>query len=171
MYKTKELRDLMIKVDRKDFCPPNRNPYHDYSVMLENCSYLNSPSFVKFDMYKTKELRDLMIKVDRKDFCPPNRNPYHDYSVMLENCSYLNSPSFIASSLEPALLKLKPGDTVLDVGTGSGYTAACLGYMVRPHGKVYSLDHMEYLVNFSKENIRKNHAHLLDEGVVNIMRK
>ncbi|KAI5751510.1 hypothetical protein M8J77_008128 [Diaphorina citri] len=123
----------------------------------------------QFDMYKTKELRDLMIKVDRKDFCPPNRNPYHDYSVMLENCSYLNSPSFIASSLEPALLKLKPGDTVLDVGTGSGYTAACLGYMVRPHGKVYSLDHMEYLVNFSKENIRKNHAHLLDEGVVNIM--
>lgn len=67
--------------------------------------------------------------------------------------------------------KLKPGDTVFDVGTGSGYTAACLGYMVKPHGKVYSMEHMKYLVDFAKENIKKNHKFLLDDGVVNIKRK
>lgn len=134
--------------------------------------HLNSSTLMdaleEFEMLKSKEMRELLIKVDRKDFTPPNRHVYWDYPCLLENCSYLSSPSFIASSLEQAISKLKPGDTVLDVGTGSGYTAACLGYMVRPNGRVYSVDHMEYLVNWSQQNIRKNHAHLLDEGVVNI---
>uniref|UniRef100_A0A8D8ZRB6 protein-L-isoaspartate(D-aspartate) O-methyltransferase n=2 Tax=Cacopsylla melanoneura TaxID=428564 RepID=A0A8D8ZRB6_9HEMI len=141
---------------------------YDPEDIHENSSTLMD-ALEQFEMLKSKKLREIMIKVDRKDFSPPNRYIYRDYPIQLENCSFLNSPSFIASSLEPALLKLKPGDTVFDVGTGSGYTAACLGYMVRPHGKVYSMDHMEYLVNFAKENIKKNHAHLLDEGTVNII--
>lgn len=140
---------------------------YDPDDIHENSSTLMD-ALEQFEMLKSKELREIMIKVDRQDFCPPNRIVYHDYPVMLENCSYLSSPSFIASSLEPALEKLKPGDTVFDVGTGSGYTAACLGYMVKPHGKVYSMEHMKYLVDFAKENIKKNHKFLLDDGVVNI---
>jgi len=35
------------------------------------------------------------------------------------------------------------------------------------NGFVYGLDHIEELVNISKENIKKNNSELLDSGLVN----
>lgn len=59
---------------------------------------------------------------------------------------------------------LKAGARVLDVGSGSGYTAAIFYHLVRadsplgsgPPGKVVGVDHMPDLVSWSVENLRKD---------------
>ena len=43
------------------------------------------------------------------------------------------------SKLHPAL-KIKPGDTVADIGAGSGYHTFRMSRAVGPKGKVYAVD-------------------------------
>lgn len=47
------------------------------------------------------------------------------------------------------------GNSVLDIGSGSGWTAALLAYLVRPAGKVYAVERIAQLVEFGKSNCRK----------------
>ena len=57
-------------------------------------------------------------------------------------------------------LELIPGLKVLEVGGGSGYNAALLGYIVGGGGKrkdqtlVYSIERVHSLVEFAVRNIR-----------------
>jgi protein-L-isoaspartate(D-aspartate) O-methyltransferase len=48
-------------------------------------------------------------------------------------------------------LALRPGETVLDVGTGSGFLAACLARLA---GEVRSLEIVPELAAFARENLR-----------------
>jgi protein-L-isoaspartate(D-aspartate) O-methyltransferase len=52
--------------------------------------------------------------------------------------STISQPSFVLRMLD--LLQLQPGQTVLEVGTGSGWNAALIGHLVGPAGIVYSLE-------------------------------
>lgn len=49
-------------------------------------------------------------------------------------------------------LEPEPGDKVLDVGSGSGWTTALLAYLVGPQGKVFAVERMSELVVFGQEN-------------------
>jgi protein-L-isoaspartate(D-aspartate) O-methyltransferase len=42
-------------------------------------------------------------------------------------------------------LDLRPGMNVLEIGTGSGYHAALVAELVRPNGKVYTIERIESL--------------------------
>lgn len=78
----------------------------------------------------------------------------------------------------PALIKAAESTDelkILDVGCGSGYLTACLGRLVdRAHGasilgirgKVFGIDYISQLVDFSKSNMLKNDADLIDSGTV-----
>jgi len=46
----------------------------------------------------------------------------------------ISTPSFVLEMLE--LLQLRPGDREFELGTGSGWNAARLGYLVVPGGSV-----------------------------------
>lgn len=63
--------------------------------------------------------------------------------------------------LEP---KLKEGANALDVGSGSGYLAVAMTYLVGETGHVAGIDHVRELVDWSTANMRKSHAALLDSG-------
>jgi protein-L-isoaspartate(D-aspartate) O-methyltransferase len=52
--------------------------------------------------------------------------------------STISQPSFVLRMLD--LLQFQPGQTVLEVGTGSGWNAALIGHLVGPAGIVYSLE-------------------------------
>lgn len=48
-----------------------------------------------------------------------------------------------------------PGETVLDVGSGSGWTTALLSNIVGDKGKVIAVERIPELVQFGKENCQK----------------
>jgi protein-L-isoaspartate(D-aspartate) O-methyltransferase len=52
--------------------------------------------------------------------------------------STISQPSFVLRMLD--LLQFQPGQTVLELGTGSGWNAALIGQLVGPSGRVYSLE-------------------------------
>lgn len=66
--------------------------------------------------------------------------------------------------------------SILDVGCGSGYLTACLGRILydgkctqkdeKPRGKVYGIEYVKELVDFSIENTKIADIDLLDQGVV-----
>ena len=52
--------------------------------------------------------------------------------------STISQPSFVLRMLD--MLQLRPGHTVFELGAGSGWNAALMGYLVGPAGHVYSLE-------------------------------
>ena len=68
------------------------------------------------------------------------------------------------------LTYLRPGAKVLDVGSGSGYLIAVLHHLVSPGGKVVGIDHIEELVDWSKDNLRKDGlGDALDTGEITVI--
>jgi protein-L-isoaspartate(D-aspartate) O-methyltransferase len=53
------------------------------------------------------------------------------------------------------LLEVRPGDRVLDVGTGSGWTTALLAHLTGPEGTVRGLELEEELVAFGRGNLTR----------------
>jgi protein-L-isoaspartate(D-aspartate) O-methyltransferase len=49
----------------------------------------------------------------------------------------------------------QPGDRVLDVGSGSGWTTALLAYLVGESGKVFAVEAIPELVKFGEGNCRR----------------
>ena len=49
----------------------------------------------------------------------------------------------------------QPGDKVLDIGSGSGWTTALLAHLVGPNGKVYAVERIPELVEFGRANVER----------------
>ncbi len=88
---------------------------------------------------------DLMVKVDRKNFIHDEgfHGPYADMPRPIGWGTTISAPSVHASTLEALKNHLKPGAKCIDIGTGSGYVAACFAEMVGKEGKVYMVDHLQ----------------------------
>ncbi|HEX5447979.1 MAG TPA: protein-L-isoaspartate O-methyltransferase [Candidatus Saccharimonadales bacterium] len=52
-------------------------------------------------------------------------------------------------------LQVQPGDKILDVGSGSGWTSALLGYLTGPSGQVHAVEIVPALVAFGRANSRR----------------
>ena len=52
-------------------------------------------------------------------------------------------------------LDAMPGDEVLDIGSGSGWTSALLADIVGPQGIVYAVERIPELVKFGRDNCRR----------------
>jgi len=83
-----------------------------------------------------------MARVERHRFVPSNwrEQAYRDTPLPIGFEQTISQPYIVAIMTE--LLQPKPGDVVLEVGTGSGYQAAVLGELVR---QVYSIEIVEPL--------------------------
>ena len=62
-----------------------------------------------------------------------------------------SQPRTVAMMLE--WLQPQTGQSILDIGCGSGWTAALLGYIVGPSGHVIGLDRIPELTQFATQNI------------------
>src|SRR5262245_11307387 len=84
----------------------------------------------------------VMARVPRHRFVPPPQEPfaYANRALSIGEGQSISQPFLVA--LMTDLLDPKPGDIVLEVGTGSGYQAAVLAELV---AKVYTIELLEPL--------------------------
>ena len=85
-------------------------------------------------------------RAPRARFLPPEVRPYWhlDRPLALTHGQTNSQPSTVANMLE--LLDVAPGQRVLDVGSGSGWTTALLAELVGPEGSVLGLERIPDLV-------------------------
>lgn len=103
-----------------------------------------------------------MLAVDRKNYA--KGNAYQDAPQTIGYGVTISAPHMHAHALELLTDQLGEGMKALDVGSGSGYLTACFAHMVGESGKVVGIDHIDELINWSKDNVRKDNAALLDSG-------
>lgn len=87
---------------------------------------------------------EAMSKVPRHMFVPAEQipNAYLNRPLPIGYGQTISQPLIVA--LMTDLMRLEPGDTVLEIGTGSGYQAAIMGELVKA---VYSMEIIEPLAN------------------------
>ena len=80
---------------------------------------------------RSPRVLDAMAKVPRHLFVPEvyRAQAYDDYPLPIGESQTISQPYVVALMTEA--LHLRPGDRVLEIGTGSGYQAAVLAEMVR----------------------------------------
>lgn len=94
-------------------------------------------------------------EIKREDFVPLQIKhlAYQDSPLPLLRGKTISQPTTVM--IMTASLELKPGDKVLEVGTGSGYQAAIIAKIVGPKGKVISTEVIPELIHFAKANLKK----------------
>jgi len=93
-----------------------------------------------------------MGKVPREAFVPEHLKEfaYEDSALPIEAGQTISQPYIVARMIE--LLELEPGDTVLEVGAGSGYAAAVLSCIAR---KVFAIERHEELANDARARLER----------------
>ena len=93
---------------------------------------------------------ELLNEVPREDFVPP---PYHnmalsDLEIPLGHGQSMMTPRVEARMLQA--LDVQPNETVLEVGTGSGYVTALLSHLAK---KVYSVEIIPELMHAAQTRL------------------
>jgi protein-L-isoaspartate(D-aspartate) O-methyltransferase len=100
-----------------------------------------------------ERLREAFAVVARSDFLRPEDRRFADTDAPLGiGWRQTNSqPRTVFAMLE--LLDVQPGQRVLDVGSGSGWTTALLAHLVGPDGMVIGVELEPRLVEFGAANL------------------
>ncbi|MDF0750632.1 protein-L-isoaspartate(D-aspartate) O-methyltransferase [Marinobacter sp. 71-i] len=93
---------------------------------------------------------DAMMTVPREAFVGSDQAEfaYDDRPLQIEEGQTISQPYVVALMTEA--MQLEPDDTVLEIGTGSGYAAAVLSRIVE---KVYTVERHRVLANLSQERL------------------
>ncbi len=115
---------------------------------------------------KTEAIINAFSKVRRVDFVRPEDKEYVEVNAPL-SIGYgqtISQPLTVAFMIE--LLEPKPGEKILDVGSGSGWTVALLAEIVGLKGKVYGIEKIRHLKDFAVKNI--DQYNYINQGIVQI---
>lgn len=108
---------------------------------------------------------EAMGRVPREDFAPP---AYRDLAFADMSVPLGHGQSMLPPKLEGRLLQaldLRPEDSVLEIGTGSGYFAACLGALARA---VTSIEIHGDLAAAARDALKRNKAHNVTVEVADV---
>ncbi len=126
---------------------------NDLKSMLDSVrGYISSFSKDKDDKKRVDKILEAMKFVDRIFFVESAPQAYHDTAIPLTDNQTISQPSTVARML--FLAKLYPNLDFLEIGSGSGWNATLLAYLVYP-GKVLSLERIKNLHKLSKENHKR----------------
>jgi len=101
---------------------------------------------------KDENVLQAMLKVPRHEFVPESlkSRAYEDTPLPIGFGQTISQPYIVALMTE--LLKIKMGDKVLEVGTGSGYQAAILSELT---DKVYTVEIIEELGEIARKRFAR----------------
>lgn len=105
-------------------------------------------------LIRSGAVEDAFLKVPRERFVWPDEveKAYLDTPLPLgKTMQTISAPHMVAIMLEE--LELKQGLKVLEVGCGSGYSAALMAEIVGPEGLVVSIERISELVEFAVRNL------------------
>lgn len=130
--------------------------------MLQSVAYYNS-AFGNKELLQ-KILFEMSI-TDRKFFVLDEEYAYDDNALRIGEGQTISQPSTVTRML--LLAELKEGDSVLEIGTGSGWNACLIAFLVYP-GQVKSIDRIDNLVEKAKENTTKLRNYLKQKHLQNV---
>ena len=107
------------------------------------------------DYLKSKNIEDALRKFKREFFIPPSMKhlAYRDFPISIGFNQTISQPSTVVAMTEA--LEVEKGQKILEIGTGSGWQASILSYLVGEKGFVYSIEIIEELAEFAKKNLKK----------------
>ena len=132
----------------------NAPPVH--RNMTELCSELINEKWIV-----SKRVYDSMMQVDRGDFAPTR--PYQNFPQRIGYNVVISAPLLHAYCLELLKDYLKEGNTVLDIGFGSGYLTVAMSKMMNDKGTVIGIEHIKDLYDWGINNISKHHKDLIED--------
>lgn len=105
------------------------------------------------DAERADDVAAVMAAIDRARFLPAEQAPHarEDRALPLFHGQTGSQPSTVAAMLR--LLEVPVGGTVLDIGSGSGWTTALLARLVGPAGRVLGLEIDPELAAFGAANL------------------
>lgn len=111
--------------------------------------------------------------VPREGFLPrrERRRAGSDRPLLIGHGQTNSQPTTVRNML--TLLAVEPGDRVLDVGSGSGWTTALLADLTGPTGRVYGVELVPELAEFGSANLSACDAawasiQVAEEGVLGL---
>ncbi|MBU6388316.1 protein-L-isoaspartate(D-aspartate) O-methyltransferase [Patescibacteria group bacterium] len=116
---------------------------------------------------RTQVVEEAFRAVDRAQFVTEESKAaaYLDTALPIGAGQTISQPTVVAFCLES--LQVRPGNRVLDVGSGSGWTTALLAHLVGPAGSVIGVERIPELVAFGAKNLGTYafaHAHIEQAG-------
>jgi len=99
-----------------------------------------------------RHILDAFLAVPREEFIGPDHAhlAYGDHPLPIEAGQTISQPYIVALMIQAA--NIKPGDTVLEVGAGSGYAAAVIS---RIAAKVIAIERQHELVEVARERLAR----------------
>ena len=104
---------------------------------------------------KSKKLEDALRNIHRHLFVPKEIEhlAYRDTPLSIGYNQTISQPSTVVIMTES--IDVKEGQKILEIGTGSGWQAAILSYLVGEKGFVYTIEIIKQLAEFAKSNLNK----------------
>jgi len=112
-------------------------------------------NLVAIGRLKSPEIKKAMMKVRRELFVLPSYKDeaWADVALPIVGKATISAPHMYAIMLEEA--KLKEGEKVLEIGSGSGYGAALIRELVGKKGKVITIEIDPEVYEFAKKNLAR----------------
>ncbi len=104
---------------------------------------------------KTKAVEHAFRLIPREVFIPDSirHRAYVDTPLEIGEGQTISAPHMVAIMCEA--LDVKNGQTILEIGTGSGYHAAIVSKLVGDSGHVYSIERFSSLAEQAKKRLKK----------------
>lgn len=103
----------------------------------------------------SQQIDEAFRAVPRKHFVLPGDDyrAHEDRPLSIGHGQTISQPYTVRHMLE--WLDVRPGQKVLDIGSGSGWTSALLGHLVGEAGHVVAIELIPPLVEFGRQNCEK----------------